>query len=152
MIILNPMAVFAINKRASFDYEILETFEVGLELKGFEVKSIAAGRANLSGAHAILKGNEVWLLNLDIPPYQPSNTPEAYDSKRTRKLLLNRAEINQLIGRTKEKGLTLIPLKLYNKHGRIKVEIGLARSKKKGDKREAIKKRDVEREIRKSIS
>lgn len=146
------MAVFAINKRASFDYEILETLEAGLKLKGYEVKSIAAGRANLSGAHAVLKGNEVWLLNLDIPPYQPGNTPEAYDSKRTRKLLLNRAEINQLIGRTKEKGLTLVPLKLYNKNGRIKVEIGLARSKKKGDKREAIKKRDTEREIRKSIS
>lgn len=144
------MAVFSENKRAHFDYNILETYEAGLELKGFEVKSIIAGRANVNGAHAVIRGDEAWLLNCDIPPYQPGNTPDGYDAKRTRKLLLNRKEINELIGRTKEKGLTLIPTKLYNKGRNVKVEIGLARSRKKGDKRETIKKKEFKRELRRS--
>lgn len=136
------------NRRAYFDYEILETYEAGIELKGFEVKAIKSGRANIAGAYAIIRNNEAYLLNLDIPPYQPKNTPPDYDPKRTRRLLLNRGEINALIGHTQEKGLTLVPLKVYTKKGKIKIEIGLAKSRKKADKRELIKKRVHEREIR----
>jgi len=142
------MSEISVNKRALFDYEILETFEAGLVLRGHEVKSIALGRANLSGAHASVRGDEVWLLNMDVPPYQPGNMPEHYDSKRTRKLLLSRSEIAALIGRTKEKGLTLVPLKLYSKSAKFKLLLGLARSRKKSDKREAIRKRETDREIR----
>ena len=140
--------VIATNKRAYFDYEILETYEAGIELKGFEVKSIKTGRINLAGSHVIIRNNQAWLLNADIPPYQPKNTPDDYDSKRTRRLLLKKSEIKNLIGRTSEKGLTLVPLRVYTKHQKVKVEIGLGKSRKKADKRELIKKREVEREIK----
>ena len=147
--------VITTNKRAYFDYNILETYEAGIELLGFEVKAIKSGRINLAGSYVLIRDNQAWLLNTDIPPYQPLNTPTDYDSKRTRRLLLKKSEIKSLIGRTQEKGLTLVPLKVYTKnrpsagsgHGRIKLEIGLGKSKKKADKREAIKKRDIEREI-----
>lgn len=136
------------NKRAYFDYDILETYEAGIVLFGYEVKSIKNGKINLSGAHVIIRDEEAWLLNADVPPYQPKNTPTDYDSKRTRRLLLNKKEIASLIGKTHEKGLTLVPLKAYIKGQKIKVEIGLARSKKKSDKREALKKKDIEKEMR----
>jgi SsrA-binding protein len=140
--------VITTNRRAYFDYSILETYEAGVELLGFEVKAIKSGRINLAGSYVIIRDNQAWLLNADIPPYQPLNTPSDYDSKRTRRLLLKSSEIKNLIGRAQEKGLTLVPLKVYTKNRRIKVEIGLGKSKKKVDKREAIKKRDIEREIR----
>ncbi len=140
--------VITTNKRAYFDYQILETLEAGIELKGFEVKSIKTGRINLAGSYVIIRDNQAWLLNTDIPPYQPKNTPEDYDSKRTRRLLLQKSEIKNLVGRIQEKGLTLMPLKVYTKHHKIKIEIGLARSRKKRDKRELIKKRDIEKELR----
>jgi len=136
------------NKQAYFNYQILEIYEAGVELKGFEVKAIKTGHINLSGSYAIVKNNQLWLLNADIPPYQPKNTPPNYDFKRTRRLLLKAAEIKNLIGRVKEKGLTLVPLKVYTKNRRIKIEIGLAKSKKEYDKREIIKKREVQRQIR----
>jgi len=144
--------VITINKRAYFDYEILETFEAGIELRGFEVKAIKSGRINLAGSYAIIRNNEVWLLNADIPPYQPKNTPADYDTKRTRRLLLRKIEIKNLIGRVQEKGLTLVPLKVYTKdgNGKIKIEIGLGRSLKKADKRELLRKREVRREIQNS--
>lgn len=145
------MKTFSVNKRARFDYEILETLEAGIELKGFEVKSIASGRVSTAGSYAIIRGNEGWIVNLDIPPYQPQNTPEGYDPKRTRKLLLHKKEIEYLIGRTKEKGLTIVPIKMYNKNSKIKFELGIGRSKKKHDKREVIKKRETEREMRRSL-
>ncbi|MBI4119305.1 MAG: SsrA-binding protein SmpB [Parcubacteria group bacterium] len=145
------MPVYAVNKRAKFDYEILETYEAGIELRGFEVKAIRSGRMNLAGSYAVVKDNQLWLLNADIPPYQPKNTPVDYNSKRSRRLLLRKEEIKELIGRTHEKGLTLLPLKVYNKGRFIKIEIGLGRHKKKADKREAIKKRDTEREIRRTL-
>ena len=141
------MSVIITNKRAHFDYEVLEAYEAGIELRGFEVKAVKSGRINLAGSYAIIKNNQAWLLNADIPSYQPLNTPADYDSKRTRRLLLRKSEIKNLIGRTKEKGLTLVPLKVYTKAHRIKIEIGLGKSRKKGDKRELIKKRDIEREI-----
>ena len=144
------MSLLAENKRAKYDYNILETYEAGIELLGFEVKSIKSGRINLSGSYVVIKENQAWLINADIPPYQPKNMPEDYDSKRTRRLLLKRAEINTLVGKTHEKGLTLIPLKVYTKNasGRIKIEFGLGRSRKKADKREVIKKRSTEKEMR----
>jgi SsrA-binding protein len=155
--------IISTNKRAYFDYQILETYEAGIELFGFEVKSVKSGRINLAGSYVIIRPssrtkftagqnrNEVWLLNADIPAYQPKNAPQDYDSKRTRRLLLKKPEIKNLIGRAQEKGLTLIPLKVYTKNRKIKIEIGLAKSRKKMDKRELIKKRDIEKEIGRNL-
>jgi len=142
--------VITTNKRAYFDYGILETYEAGIELRGFEVKSIKIGRINLAGSYVVIRNDQAWLLNSDIPPYQPKNMPSDYDSKRTRRLLLKKSEIKNLIGRVQEKGLTLVPLKVYTKGKarKIKIEIGLGKSRKKADKRELIKKREVEREIK----
>lgn len=139
------------NKRAYFDYHILEKFEAGIVLSGFEVKSVKSGRLNLAGAFVIIKNNEAWLINADIPPYQAANVPKGYDTTRNKKLLLSKKEIKTLIGKTKESGLTVVPLRAYLKNGKIKLEISLARHKKAKDKREVIKKREVEREIRRTL-
>ncbi len=145
--------IITTNKRAYFDYEILETYEAGIELLGFEVKAIKNNRINLAGSYVVIRNNEAWLINADIPAYQPKNAPVDYDSKRTRRLLINKSEITSFIGKIHEKGLTLLPLKVYTKSKKnlIKIEIGLARSKKKADKREIIKKREIQREIRRSL-
>ncbi|MBI3274000.1 MAG: SsrA-binding protein SmpB [Candidatus Colwellbacteria bacterium] len=145
------MKEYAVNKRAYFDYEILETLEAGIELYGLEVKAIKTGRMALSGSYAIIRGNELWLINASIAPYQQKNTPSDYDPARSRKILLHRSEIKGLIGAAAQKGLTIMPLKVYPKRGRIKVLIGLARYKKTRDKRETIKKRDAKREIERII-
>lgn len=142
------MSDLAVNRRARFDYEILETVEAGIELHGFEVKAIKTGHINLTGSFAVIKNNEVWLLNTTVPPYQPKNAPTDYDQIRTRRLLLKKSEIKELIGKAAQKGLTIIPLKVYTKRGRIKVLLGLGKHKRKEDKREVIKKRETEREIR----
>lgn len=136
----------SINRKASFDYEILETYEAGLSLLGFEVKSIRGGRASLVGAFVVIRAGEVYALNMNVPPYQPGNTPANYESTRTRKLLLKKSEISELIGKTEKTGLTIVALKLYNKGGKLKLQIGLAWHKKKRDKRTALKKKAVERE------
>ncbi len=145
------MKNLALNKRARFDYEILETIEAGISLLGFEVKATKAGKINLSGSYAQVKGNEVWLINATIGPYQPKNTPKDYDPERTRRLLLTKKQIQALTGKTHEAGLTLVPLRAYIKGRLVKIELGLARHKKKHDKREVIKKRDVDREIRRNL-
>jgi len=149
------MAVFAENRKSYFDYEILETFEAGLILSGAEVKSIRGGRMNLIGSYVNFHDGELYLINASIAPYQPKNQPADYDPMRSRKILLKKSEINYLTGKIKERGLTLVPTKVYNKGRRIKVEIGLARGKKQYDKREAISrretKRDIERKIKKEI-
>ncbi len=139
------------NRKAYFNYEIVERFEAGVELKGYEVKSAKAGRGNIAGAFATVKDNQLWLTGADIPPYQPKNTPEDYDPTRSRRLLLHKKEITYLIGKMKSDRLTLVPLKLYSKAGRIKVELGLARGKKQFEKREVIKKRETSREIRRTL-
>ncbi len=139
------------NKKAYFDYEILEKYEAGLELRGYEVKSLKLKRGNIHGARAIIRGGEAYLVGMDIPPYQPKNTPKDYEPQRTRKLLLHKKEISRLAGKAEEKGLTVIPMKMYTSGGRIKVEIAVVRGKKKYEKREKIKKRDIEREIGRSI-
>ena len=134
------------NKKAGFDYAIIETLEAGVELRGFEVKSIKTGKANLQGAYAKIYGNELWLIGSHIPAYQESNAPKEHDPNRVRRLLIHKKELHYLIGKLKEQGLTLVPLKMYNKNGIVKILLGLGKSKKKGDKRETIKKRDIERQ------
>lgn len=145
------MPTLAENRKARFNYDILETIEAGIELKGFEVKAIKSGKVSLTGAFATIKDEQLWLTNSDISPYQPKNTPADYDSKRPRRLLLRQAEIKTLIGKLKTERLTLIPLTMYTKRGFIKVELGLGRGKRKYEKRETIKKRDVEKEIGRTL-
>lgn len=145
------MTTLAVNKKASFDYEILEKYEAGLQLLGFEVKAIKTGHAHLAGSYVVVRQNEAWLLNADIPPYQPGNTPVDYDTKRRRRLLLRRQEIAELTGKIKEKHLTVVPLRLYIKKRMVKIELGLGRGKKKSDKREVIKRREANREIERSL-
>ncbi len=142
------MSVLIDNRKAHFNYEIIEKYEAGIELFGFEVKSIKNGRAILAGSFAIVRGGEVFLVGMQIPPYQAGNTPTDYDAQRTRRLLLRKKQIIELENEDKKKGLTLVPLSLYSKGQRIKVELGVVRGKKNYDKRETIKKRDVDREIR----
>ena len=136
-----------VNKKAYFDYEILETYEAGIELFGFEVKSIKTGRLNLTGTFVVIKNEEAWLLNANIPAYQPQNSPPDYNPDRSRRLLLHKSEIKELIGKSVQKGLTLVPLRVYTKKNRIKILVGLGRYKKKIDKREDIKKREAARDI-----
>lgn len=141
------MKVYSENKKALFDYEVLERFEAGIVLFGQEVKSIRTGHINLAGSYITLAGNEPYWVGVKIPAYQPNNAGADYGEERQRKLLLNKKEIDKLIGKTKQKGFSLIPLKVYDNNGRIKLEFGLSRGKKKYDKKEKIKKRDIEREI-----
>lgn len=141
-------STIAENRRARFDYEVSETFDAGIELRGFEVKGAKAGHIQLSGSYAIVRGNELWLINAHIPPYQPKNTPPDYDPGRNRRLLMRAEEIKHLAGLIKERKSSLIPLRAYVKKNLIKIELGLARPRKKSDKREFIKKRSHEREMR----
>ncbi len=145
------MKIFAENRKAYFNYQILEKFEAGLVLTGQEVKSIKSGRLGLKGAYVVLKNEEAFLIGANIPAYQPKNAPADYRPERTRKLLLSKREIKRLIGKAKEKGLTLLPLRVYNKKGRIKLEIGTARGMKKSDKRELLKKRETLREMEREL-
>ncbi len=142
------MSVLIDNRKVYFNYEVIEKYEAGIELFGFEVKSIKAGRAILAGAFAVVRGGEVYMMNMQIPPYQVGNTPESYDPTRTRRLLLNKKQIETIAPSDGMKGLTLVPLSLYNKGRLIKVELAVVKGKKNYDKRESIKKRDVDREIR----
>ena len=145
------MKILTENKKAYFDYEILEKFEAGLVLIGQEVKSIKTGKVSLRGSYVVLKNEEAYLIGANIPPYQPKNAPADYNPERSRKLLLNKSEIKHLIGKTKEKGLTLIPLKIYTKNAKIKLAFGIGKGKRKADKRETIKKRETEKEIEKAL-
>jgi len=152
------MEHIAENRRARFDYEIKETLEAGIELKGFEVKSAKGGQFNLAGSHALIRaaphsslrrsgGGELWLLNSQIPAYQPKNAPADYDPKRLRRLLLHSEEIKRLAVIVKDKKFSLIPLRAYIKNNLIKIELGVGRPQKKSDKREVLKKRTHEREM-----
>lgn len=145
------MQPLASNKRAYFDYEILETFEAGLSLAGYEVKSVKTGRARLQGVYALIRGEEAYIVGFHIPPYQQANMPPDYDPDRTRRLLLKKSEIRYLIGKTSEKGLTIVPIRVYTKHGFIKVELGLGRGKKAADKRHKIKEREEDRRIERTM-
>jgi len=137
----------ATNKRARRDYEILETFEAGIVLQGTEVKSLRMGRADLTGSYARIEGGEIWLFDCHIPPYEQGGYAN-HEPKRSRKLLLHRAEIRRLIGKTSRGGVTLIPLKIYFSGGYVKALIALARGRKKGDKRRVIDDDEARREMR----
>ena len=144
------------NKKAYFDYEVLEKFEAGLSLIGQEVKALRTRGITLAGTYVLIKRDktgraEAFWIGANIPPYQPENADKGYDPKRDRKLLLNKEELNYLLGKSMEKGLTLVPLSVYTKKHKIKLEFGLAKGKKKFDKRDSIKKREVDRKIREEL-
>lgn len=141
------MPIFIKNKKATFNYEILEKYEAGIELFGYEVKSIKKNQGSLEGTHVTIRGNEAFLVGANIPPYQPANTPKDYDSERNRRLLLTKKELSELEGLEGKKGLTIIPISMYSKGQKVKVEIAVVRGKKKFDKRETIKKKDVQRDM-----
>ena len=145
------MKILAENRKAYYNYQILEKFEAGISLIGQEVKSIKTRGVNLAGSYVVIKNNEAFWIGAKISPYQPKNAPSDYNPERSRKLLLKKSEIKYLIGKTKEKGLTLIPLIVYTEKGKIKLEFGLVKGKKKFDKRELIKKRESEREIQREL-
>lgn len=138
------------NRKARFDYEIMDTIEAGLVLTGSEVKSLRAGQVNLKDSYISIIRGEAFLQNAHISVYKASSYNN-HEPERLRKLLLNKLELNRLQGQLQEKGLSCVPLKIYFKRGRVKVEIGIARGKKKGDKRQAIKDKDVKREIQRTL-
>jgi SsrA-binding protein len=135
------------NRRARHDYEILERFETGIVLTGAEVKSLRSGRGSLAEAFARVRGEEVWLEGMHIPPYEQAMDKRTYDPIRARKLLLHRAEIERLIGKTAERGLSLVPLRVYFTHGIAKLDLALARGKRAFEKRHTIAEREHQREI-----
>lgn len=139
-----------VNRKARYEYSIIQTFEAGIMLVGTEVKSLRQGKANIVDSYAKISNGEVWLVNLHISEYTHGNSNN-HDPKRERKLLLNKSEIRKLIAKTTDKGLTLIPLRLYFKKGKVKVELALAKGKKVYDKRRDIAKRDFERDQERKI-
>ena len=139
------------NKRGLFDYAILETFEAGLELLGTEVKSLRAGQGSLKGARVVARGGEAFLVGATIPPWQVKNASTSYDPERPRKLLLNHKQILQIAAAESKDGLTTVPISVYNKGRNLKLEIGIAKGKKKADKRQSIKERDDERRVKRTL-
>ncbi len=139
-----------VNRKARYEYTIIQTYEAGIALQGTEVKALRQGKANIVDSYATLRASEVWLIGLNISPYEQGNINN-HEPTRDRKLLLNKSEIRKLIGKTKEKGLTLVPLRLYFTNGKVKVEIALAKGKKVYDKRETITKRDQQRDQERSF-
>ena len=144
------MKEIALNRQASHNYELLEKFEAGLVLTGTEIKSAREGRVNLRDAYGLVKSGEVWLLNCHISPYSHGNYAN-HDPLRKRKLLLKRSEINRLIGRTTERGLTLVPLRMYLKDGLLKCEVALAKGRKLHDKREVSRRKTIEKETKQAV-
>ncbi len=142
---------YANNKRAHFDFDILDTLEAGLVLLGTEVKSIRNGRAKLDGGYVVVRGGEAYLVNITIPAWQPINTNKNYDPERPRKLLLREKELQKVTHLTDKQGLTAVALSLYNNNRKIKLSFGIAKGKKKADKRESIKARDVKRDIERTL-
>jgi SsrA-binding protein len=142
---------FAENRKAYFNYEILEKITAGIELLGYEVKAVKAGQMSLDGSYVVIRGNEAFLIGSSVASLQPKNTPKDYDERRNRKLLLTKKEIAYLAGKEKQNGLTIVALSVYNIGRKIKLELGLAKGKKSRDKRESIKKRESDREIRRTL-
>ncbi len=139
------------NKRVGFDYTILEEFEAGLQLFGYEVKSLRAGHGSLKGARVVARGGEAYLVGATIPAWQPANAPKSYDPERARKLLLSAKEVAHISSAEGERGLTIVPLKVYNKGRNLKLLLAIARGKKKEDKRQSIKERDEKRRMQRSL-
>ena len=142
---------YAYNRKASYDYKILETYEAGIKLKGYEVKAVKTNLANLQGAFVVFKDGEAYITNMSIAPYQEANIPGKYDESRDRKLLLHKKELEILYTKSQQQGLTLVPIKLYNKHGLVKVEIAIAKGKKKYANRQTLKKKESDRKIQRSL-
>jgi len=145
------MPTYAVNKKARFDYEILDTLEAGLVLSGAETKSVRGKNVKMAGSYISLRSGEAFLIGLHIPKYRYAGTEKDYDPDRPRKLLLSKRELRYLSGKSQEKGLTIIPLSLYTKGRYIKAALGIARGKKKYDKKETIKRRDLERDMRREL-
>ncbi len=145
------MKVLAENRRAAHDYDIKERFQAGIVLQGQEVKSIKLGRAQLAGSFVLPRGKELFWMGAAIPPYQPANAPGNYQEERPRKLLMRKLELSKLAGTTHQ-GLTFLPIRLYTVKGKIKLEFALAKKFKKGDKRQLLKQREAEREMRRNLS
>lgn len=145
------VAILIDNRKIHFNYEILEKFEAGIELLGHEVKSLKKGQGSIEGAYAVVRGGEAYVTNVFIPPYQENNTPKEYDPRRNRKLLLEKSEIERLANMEGSDGLTVVPISIYNKGNLIKISIAVVRGKKKFDKRESIKKRETDRNIRREF-
>lgn len=145
------MANLIEHKRVRFDYEIIKTFEAGMQLFGGEVKSLRAHHGKIEGAHVLVRGGEAFLVGMEIPPYQGNTEKDTYDANRNRKLLLNKAELDELRKSEEVQGLTVVPIAVYNKGRVIKINIGIAKGKKNVDKRESIKKREAEREIGREV-
>jgi len=145
------MKIITENKKALFSYELLEKFTAGIVLTGQEVKSIKLGRINLLGSFVALRNSEIFLVGASVPPYQPKNLRKEYNPDRARKLLLTREEIKRIIGKAAQKGLTMVPLKVYNASGKVKIEFAIVKGKQKADKREKIQKRETDREIRRAL-
>jgi len=141
----------AVNRQAFHNYDLIEKFEAGIALTGTEIKSAREGKVNLKDSYGLVKSGEVWLLNCHISPYSHGNYSN-HDPLRTRKLLLKRSEINRLIGRTTERGLTLVPLRMYLKEGRLKCELALAKGRKIHDKREVARQKTIDRETKQALS
>lgn len=139
------------HKKARLDYDILEEFEAGIELLGHEVKSVRARHGKLEGSHVIVRAGEAYIVGMHIPPYQAANTPESYDPDRSRKLLLTKKELPTIAEYEDQKGLTIVPISVYNKGSKLKVKIAIARGRKKFDKRAVLKRRDTDREIRRTL-
>lgn len=146
-----PDRLYATNRRARFDYHILESLEVGLVLTGTEIKSVRAGRANIGEAFAKIERGELWLINAHIAPYEAAGGFAHHELTRPRKLLAHRRQIAHLAGKAAESGATLIPLRLYDRRGHVKIELGVARGKHTYDKRQAIAKRDADRQIARAM-
>jgi SsrA-binding protein len=140
------------NRKVRFNYEITETIPAGIELFGFEVKSLRNGQGSLEGSYVTVRGGEAFVIGMQIPAYQENNTPKEYDPLRNRRLLLNKKEIARLGEIESQKGLTIVPISVYNKSKVLKVDLGIATGKKKFDKRETTKKREVDRNIRREFS
>lgn len=145
------MATYVTNKKATFDFELLDTLEAGIALTGTEVKSIRSGQGKLEGGHVLIRGGEAFLVGANIPPFQKPNAPKEYDPERPRKLLLSKKELLKLHTESEKKGLTIVPIQLYNNGRNLKLKIAVARGKKKYDKRETIKARDTKRDLERSL-
>lgn len=139
------------NKKAFFNYQIIDTYNLGMVLTGSEVKSIRLGRVKLDGSKVLIRGDEAYLLGVNINPYQPNNPSALIVKDRPIKLLISKKELSELVGKVSRQGLTLVPISMYNKGRYLKLEVALAKGKKKFDKREVIKKRDTERDLRRSL-
>ncbi len=146
------MATLVDYKKARFNYEILETFEAGIELVGHETKSLKKGQGSLEGSHVLIRGGEAYAVNIFVPPYQEKNTPKGYEPRRNRRLLLTKKEIHRLATLEGGRGLTIVPISIYNKGPLVKVSVAVVRGKKQHDKRASTKDRETKREARRAMT